>query len=407
MKKIIKKLYVLMMIALISMLSFAQVVNADTWIIRNSENFGKVIPIDAPYCFDVYYYYMNSNWKPWDDYIANPSAYNKPNISNGTTTNDNTEPYGISINESTNGLIRTNTGNAATDDFGSNPGNSNTNDDSNSSNTINNNGAGSGNALTDPNLGGTPDNRAPQDTPTDTEGKLDIPAYPLVLTSSWQVGHGDEYSWATYLSVSEMKRMAFRTRTILNTLTKLKLDYSDVEDVKSLQNYYDEITKIEKSMQALESSSSFPCYFFKDDSDLAKAKSKALTNPGRYDEEAFKYTKNLLIDQKNLLLKRYESINTFGCDILFGAEDMLESEVYQTIQYILMIIKIVIPIIIVVLGLVDLTKAVVANKEDDMKKAQDALIKRIIIGVVIFMLPTLVDIVVKLLANGADVCAIK
>lgn len=52
----------------------------------------------------------------------------------------------------------------------------------------------------------------------------------------------------------------------------------------------------------------------------------------------------------------------------------------------LMLIQIIIPILLIIWGTIDLGKAVVASKEDDIKKAQGMLIKRIIAAVIVFLL---------------------
>lgn len=57
------------------------------------------------------------------------------------------------------------------------------------------------------------------------------------------------------------------------------------------------------------------------------------------------------------------------------------------------VIKWVIPIIIIFLGLLDMAKAVIANEEKEMKEAQKMLIKRIIYGVVAFLVVALVQAV--------------
>ncbi len=66
------------------------------------------------------------------------------------------------------------------------------------------------------------------------------------------------------------------------------------------------------------------------------------------------------------------------------------------------ILKIVIPIIIVIIGSVDLVKAVVAQKDDEIKKGYLVLLKRIIIGVVIFFIPGVVNLILNM-ANGDSV----
>ena len=57
------------------------------------------------------------------------------------------------------------------------------------------------------------------------------------------------------------------------------------------------------------------------------------------------------------------------------------------------IFKIVIPIIIVLLAMVDLGKAVMAGEEKEIKTAQKLVIKRLIYGVVLFFAVTIVQTV--------------
>lgn len=62
-----------------------------------------------------------------------------------------------------------------------------------------------------------------------------------------------------------------------------------------------------------------------------------------------------------------------------------------------------IPICLILFGAIDLGKAVIASKEDEMKKAQSVLIKRVVYAVVIFLLFTIVTLVMNLVADsGAD-----
>ena len=71
-----------------------------------------------------------------------------------------------------------------------------------------------------------------------------------------------------------------------------------------------------------------------------------------------------------------------------------------TIRMFVNILKIVIPIILVVLGMLDMAKAVMANEEKEMKEAQKKLIKRLIYAVVVFFIVALVQFVFGALAKA-------
>ena len=60
------------------------------------------------------------------------------------------------------------------------------------------------------------------------------------------------------------------------------------------------------------------------------------------------------------------------------------------------IIKIVVPILLVVFGMLDLGKAVMAQKEDEIKKGQQTFIKRLVAAVIVFLVIFIVQIVIGL-----------
>ena len=68
------------------------------------------------------------------------------------------------------------------------------------------------------------------------------------------------------------------------------------------------------------------------------------------------------------------------------------------------IIKMVVPFMLLVMGMLDLGKAVIASKEDEIKKAQSLFIKRIIAAVLVFFIVAIVQLVFGILADadGSD-----
>lgn len=59
-----------------------------------------------------------------------------------------------------------------------------------------------------------------------------------------------------------------------------------------------------------------------------------------------------------------------------------------------------IPIVLILMGVIDLGKAVLSSKEDEMKKAQSTLIKRIIYAVAVFLVVTIVTLVMNIVADS-------
>ena len=65
------------------------------------------------------------------------------------------------------------------------------------------------------------------------------------------------------------------------------------------------------------------------------------------------------------------------------------------------ILQIGIPIILIVLGTLDLAKAVIASEEKQVKEAQSKLIKRCIYAVAVFFIVTLVNVILSMVATTA------
>ena len=86
---------------------------------------------------------------------------------------------------------------------------------------------------------------------------------------------------------------------------------------------------------------------------------------------------------------------TLQCKDFLGDENDPES-IRSLLNTAMLYVRIIVPILIILLGSVDLAKAVIAGKEDNMKKAQMDFAKRILIGVAVFFVPTLVDIIMDL-----------
>ena len=77
-------------------------------------------------------------------------------------------------------------------------------------------------------------------------------------------------------------------------------------------------------------------------------------------------------------------------------------KVWKFVGLIINILKIAIPIIIVLFATLDLGKAVIAGKDDEIKAAQKMLIKRLIYGVLIFFVVTIVQVVIGLVTTAGE-----
>lgn len=76
--------------------------------------------------------------------------------------------------------------------------------------------------------------------------------------------------------------------------------------------------------------------------------------------------------------------------------------IFNLIKYLLQIVSVVIPIILIVLGTIDLSKAVIAKDDSEIKKNQAIFIKRCIYAVSIFFVYTLVMYIMGLVSRHID-----
>ena len=73
----------------------------------------------------------------------------------------------------------------------------------------------------------------------------------------------------------------------------------------------------------------------------------------------------------------------------------------------IIIIKIAIPIILIVFGMLDMGKAVTSGKDEDIKKQLGSFLRRAIAAVLVFFVPTIVGIIMQAVNEsiaGAGAC---
>ena len=76
-------------------------------------------------------------------------------------------------------------------------------------------------------------------------------------------------------------------------------------------------------------------------------------------------------------------------------EDIAVLKTVLFIKKILEIVLYIIPIILILMIMLDLTKNVIASKDDEMKKNFQIAIKRIISAVILFLVPTIVNFAIN------------
>lgn len=112
--------------------------------------------------------------------------------------------------------------------------------------------------------------------------------------------------------------------------------------------------------------------------------------------------KDMVLINKNNSIKEISvlaisSNQTTNCnkEAIFGSKSDPNSISYL-INEILQYPRYIVPALVIVFTTIDLFKAVMAGKEDEMKKAQSTAIKRVIAAVAIFLVPIMINIIMYL-----------
>lgn len=87
-----------------------------------------------------------------------------------------------------------------------------------------------------------------------------------------------------------------------------------------------------------------------------------------------------------------QAYTEFDCTTQLG-------DIIGVVGFVLRVIQYAVPIILIVIGSIDLVKAVIAGKEDDVKKNQKILIKRAIAAVLVFLVPMIVSTLLGLIGS--------
>lgn len=86
---------------------------------------------------------------------------------------------------------------------------------------------------------------------------------------------------------------------------------------------------------------------------------------------------------------------------------ILGAKFYEILSDVFTWIQISVPILVIVLCTVDMLSAVTSQDEKGMSAATSKSIKRLIIGVAIFMVPIILDVFLKIAGLSTGTCSLK
>lgn len=103
-----------------------------------------------------------------------------------------------------------------------------------------------------------------------------------------------------------------------------------------------------------------------------------------------------------LVLIPYSDVLAATTKVSCGNITDIPEKIPELTSWIMTMIQVAVPIILVVVGSLDLFKGITAQKEDEIKKGQQTFIKRLIVAVLIFFVFVIVKFIVSVVANGSD-----
>ena len=94
----------------------------------------------------------------------------------------------------------------------------------------------------------------------------------------------------------------------------------------------------------------------------------------------------------------FASANAQGCSDIAD----IDIKIVNAVHTVIFAIQIIVPVLLVIFGSIDFVKAIVASKEDEIKKGQQIFIKRLIAGVLVFFIIAIVKLIVGFVSSGDD-----
>ena len=79
------------------------------------------------------------------------------------------------------------------------------------------------------------------------------------------------------------------------------------------------------------------------------------------------------------------------------------AKVWQIVGYAIMIIKIIVPLVLIILGMIDFFKAIMDSDAKAISKTAASLLKKFIIAIVIFFIPTIINVFFNFIGGFSEV----
>ncbi len=117
---------------------------------------------------------------------------------------------------------------------------------------------------------------------------------------------------------------------------------------------------------------------------------------------------NEIVTGDSLIIGYFGGPESFGklvyADSLFATSNCPSEEpVFKMISYFYSLLKIIVPVVLVLFGSIDIAKAVAASDDGAIKKATSSFLRKLVAGVIVFLLFEIVGFVINLVSENYGV----
>ena len=81
---------------------------------------------------------------------------------------------------------------------------------------------------------------------------------------------------------------------------------------------------------------------------------------------------------------------------------LIPNQLFNLVATIIKLIKIAVPVLLIIFGMVDFAKSVVAKNEDDVKKFRKQFVSRVVSAIIVFVIVFVVQFAVNLISSVED-----
>lgn len=115
------------------------------------------------------------------------------------------------------------------------------------------------------------------------------------------------------------------------------------------------------------------------------------------------------LKSKNVIVENNDTTPNKPQEKIKSCEDLFSDTTRGLINSIMKWIRILVPLLLIVFGILDFSKAVFSSNEDNMKKIREKFIKRIVAAVLVFLVPIFVNLILDLASTvwsniNSDTC---